>query len=117
MRYAIGKSTRHEPFEIVMSVPFTLNEVPPKNRYEVLRSTVYATQTEAEAAANEAAQYNPVGFVVIRIGTKREVLEDCIKRTQALIQRSVDENWPEGAEPLKAKLSEWQSQLEAEDKH
>lgn len=62
--YCIGKATRHTAGEVVNKPPY---DNPPQDRYEELRTAVFATWDEAAAAAIEAEQYNPVGFVVLKI--------------------------------------------------
>lgn len=52
---------------MVRRPPYDLNGRNPQNHYEELRTAVFSTWDEAAAAAREAAQYNPVGFVVLVI--------------------------------------------------
>lgn len=65
--YCIGKATRNWAGQIVTHPPYDLFGQPPKDRYEELRTIVFDTYEEAAAAAVEATEWNPVGFVVLTV--------------------------------------------------
>lgn len=60
--YCIGKATRYQEGTEVNRISY-VGET--KSEYGKLRSSVYASYEEAKRAADKAAEYNPVGFVVL----------------------------------------------------
>lgn len=85
MKYAIGKATRNRAGEVLDHLPYDIQGRSPNGRYEALRATLFDSESEALAAAEEATQYNPVGFVVVRVAlpqpeyTDRQLLETALR--------------------------------------
>jgi hypothetical protein len=63
--YCIGKATRYLDGDIVSEPPY--EKAVPVDLYDLLRSAIYPSREHAELACQFATEFNPVGFVVLRL--------------------------------------------------
>lgn len=66
IRYCIGKASRYQENDIVNAVPFTAQSDDIESQ---LRANTYDSYELARVACDAAAEFNPVGFVVLMLET------------------------------------------------
>lgn len=72
--YCIGKATRYKEDELVLYPPYV--ELEPETLYDVLRTAIYPSWRYARLAGDLAREFNPVGFVVLRVKKEDITIDD-----------------------------------------